>query len=352
MAGNSWIDEREQHAREREVRGLRDYGPRASDIGREERSWDGDPPPDRYAARRLGPDRDRVFGERDSGVGYNRGWQDPAFRGVSPAMQRGDYRRAAQPYTPQDYRSLAFGDAGRARHLREDDGEADLIYGGDEDHCATRRRYHAQGYEQPGYGDGYAESWTAGGRPASGGTGGYDYERGYGDGGFRDMDRDRDQPEFGRRVEQAGYRAGAFLRRTGHQVADWFSSAGDGTLVNDAQGRSSPSGHRGRGPKGYKRSDERIAEDVNERLTDDPWLDASDMVVAVTGGEVTLSGTVEHREAKHRAERIVERVSGVRHIQNNLRLSDGDTSHSAAEGDSILGAQIRAADGAAGRKPT
>jgi osmotically-inducible protein OsmY len=78
--------------------------------------------------------------------------------------------------------------------------------------------------------------------------------------------------------------------------------------------------HRGRGPRGYTRSDERIREDLNDRLTDDPYIDASDIEVAVNNGEVTLSGTVESRGAKRRAEDIAEHVSGVRHVQNNLRV--------------------------------
>ena len=78
--------------------------------------------------------------------------------------------------------------------------------------------------------------------------------------------------------------------------------------------------HRGRGPQGYKRSDERINEDAHERLTEDPHLDASAIVVGVRDGEVTLSGTVDSRDAKHRAEHLVEPLSGVIHVQNNLRV--------------------------------
>lgn len=80
--------------------------------------------------------------------------------------------------------------------------------------------------------------------------------------------------------------------------------------------------HRGRGPKGYTRSDERIAEDVHDRLLDDSWLDASDIEAKVDDGEVTLSGHVESRAAKHRAEHMVENISGVKHVQNNLRVRD------------------------------
>ena len=78
--------------------------------------------------------------------------------------------------------------------------------------------------------------------------------------------------------------------------------------------------HRGRGPKGYTRSGERIREDVSDRLTEDAHLDPSDIEVSVTGTEVTLDGTVDSRFAKRRAEDHAEDVLGVTHVQNNLRV--------------------------------
>jgi CBS domain-containing protein len=78
--------------------------------------------------------------------------------------------------------------------------------------------------------------------------------------------------------------------------------------------------HHGRGPKGHARSDARIHEDVCERLTDDPHVDASEIEVRVENGEVTLSGTVPDRSAKRRVEDIAEGVPGVRHVQNDLRI--------------------------------
>ena len=89
--------------------------------------------------------------------------------------------------------------------------------------------------------------------------------------------------------------------------------------------------HRGRGPKGYTRSDARIREDVNDRMTDDGWLDASDIEVQVSSSEVTLTGEVNSRQEKRRAEDIAEAVSGVKHVQNNLRVKD-HSSTSASEG--------------------
>src|SRR3712207_9196144 len=78
--------------------------------------------------------------------------------------------------------------------------------------------------------------------------------------------------------------------------------------------------HRGRGQKGYQRSDERIREDVNDRLTDDPHVDASEIEVRVENREVTLTGTVNSRFEKRHAEDLAEAVSGVTHVQNNLRI--------------------------------
>jgi hypothetical protein len=77
----------------------------------------------------------------------------------------------------------------------------------------------------------------------------------------------------------------------------------------------------GRGPKGYQRSDTRIREDVCDRLTDAPFLDASDVEVVVTDGDVTLAGTVPSREQKRRSEDLIEHVTGVREVHNNLRVN-------------------------------
>jgi hypothetical protein len=78
--------------------------------------------------------------------------------------------------------------------------------------------------------------------------------------------------------------------------------------------------HKGKGPRGYQRSDERIREDVCDRLADDDMLDASEIEVQVNGSEVVLSGTVLSREAKRHAEDLAESISGVRHVENRIRV--------------------------------
>lgn len=76
------------------------------------------------------------------------------------------------------------------------------------------------------------------------------------------------------------------------------------------------------GPRGYRRSDERIREDVCERLTQHGQIDAGDIDVEVHDGEVALLGTVDSRQARRLAEDTVETVSGVRDIHNQLEVRD------------------------------
>jgi osmotically-inducible protein OsmY len=81
-----------------------------------------------------------------------------------------------------------------------------------------------------------------------------------------------------------------------------------------------PGPYSGRGPKDYRRSDERIKEDVCERLTQHGQLDAGDIEVDVSGGEVTLKGSVDSRQAKRMAEDSIESISGIKDVHNQLRI--------------------------------
>ena len=78
--------------------------------------------------------------------------------------------------------------------------------------------------------------------------------------------------------------------------------------------------HEGVGPRGYKRSDDRIAEDVVEGLTRHALLDASDIAVTVHDGEVTLTGTVENRQMKRIADDEANSVWGVKDVHNQIRI--------------------------------
>ena len=84
--------------------------------------------------------------------------------------------------------------------------------------------------------------------------------------------------------------------------------------------------HRGKGPRNYSRSDDRIKEDINDRLSDDPFVDASEIEVTVSNGEVTLTGSVDDRSNKRRAEDLAEAVSGVKNVENRIRVTSTSSS--------------------------
>ena len=78
--------------------------------------------------------------------------------------------------------------------------------------------------------------------------------------------------------------------------------------------------HAGHGPQNYQRSDQRIKEDVSDRLTAHPHLDARGINVQVNNGEVTLTGTVDSRQDKREAENVADSVQGVKDVHNQLKV--------------------------------
>lgn len=94
------------------------------------------------------------------------------------------------------------------------------------------------------------------------------------------------------------------------------------TNFNRNRPLGSEGGHRGKGPRGYRRSDERIQEDINDRLTEDDQLDASGIDVQVQNSEVILSGSVANKADKRRAEDIAESVPGVQQIENRIHVQE------------------------------
>jgi hypothetical protein len=129
-----------------------------------------------------------------------------------------------------------------------------------------------------------------------------------------------------------GYRGAHERGRTGYPArppedrettGGWYG----GDLPGDEVGRSMERGfsmmdidHRGHGPEGYQRTDERVHGDVCDRLTDDRHVDARKIAVQVAGGVVTLTGQVTERSMKWRAEELAERVSGAKEVDNQIRV--------------------------------
>lgn len=100
--------------------------------------------------------------------------------------------------------------------------------------------------------------------------------------------------------------------------------------------------HRGRGPMGYTRSDERIREDICERLSEHHYIDASQIRVEVNQGVVRLEGSVDDRWQKYQTEDLVDATSGVKDIQNHLnvsRASQQSAQWTAQAGDATAGTQ-------------
>lgn len=98
-------------------------------------------------------------------------------------------------------------------------------------------------------------------------------------------------------------------------------SSGIGGFAQDRQPTAERQRGRGRPPRVYRRSDERIRDDVYDRLLAQDWIDADDVRVAVQVGEVTLTGTVPTRQDLRDVEKLAEKVLGVRGIQNRLAIA-------------------------------
>ena len=268
---------------------------------------------DNYRAQ--GPDS-RDFGQdrnRDRGYGGqrydagNHGYEERSFaggdRGYDPCGS------AYGVYGEEVYRDRRYG--ADPRDLRQYDNRQ-----------ASGAMLH-QGYRAPFAG---ARGDAQGFANAAYGQGGYNDTTRYQYNDYH-VERNRDGAGFGARDFAAQGDRGLW-DQTRDEVSSWFGDdqAAHRRQMDDAR----HSLHRGRGPKGYTRSDDRIREDVNDRLTDDHMLDASDIEAKVSSGEVTLNGHVESRQAKRRAEDIADHVAGVKHVQNNLRVQEHQTTTSFA----------------------
>jgi osmotically-inducible protein OsmY len=86
--------------------------------------------------------------------------------------------------------------------------------------------------------------------------------------------------------------------------------------------RRKPGGsHAGQRSQFHRRSDDKIREEIWELLTNNADLDAGEVELHVESGEVTLTGTIDSRDAKWLAEDLVNSVSGVREINNRLKVA-------------------------------
>jgi osmotically-inducible protein OsmY len=73
-------------------------------------------------------------------------------------------------------------------------------------------------------------------------------------------------------------------------------------------------------PRNYKRSDERIQEDLCDRLYHCHELDVGEVGIEVKGGIVTLTGGVPYRWMKHRIEDLAAQCMGVADVENRIQV--------------------------------
>jgi len=268
---------------------------------------------DYYRTQNQGP-RDEQDARQDAG--YREGSPHQAWEG-SRTDYRGPWRRDEQRagfYEPSNeqrepsYRSTSYRESPYQQPQRDRDRELEA-------HDAwIRRSYQQQGNPRFGENAGYTGQAERSDDP------GYRTAR--------DLAyRFHEQPRFGReRSDQPDYSNYNPYAEYGQFSTQqpYGARSRTGNFAADLQQRRERS-QFGRGPRGYKRSDERIREEVNERLYRDHDLDASEIDVRVSEGQVTLDGSVQSRYFKRLAEDLAIDVLGVEDVINHLRAKrEGD----------------------------
>ncbi|MBB2919766.1 BON domain-containing protein [Cupriavidus alkaliphilus] len=122
-------------------------------------------------------------------------------------------------------------------------------------------------------------------------------------------------------------------RRIGEVVGDWFGTPDER--------------ERRTGPRGYQRSDDRIRDQICERLSYARGVDVSDVSVDVNEGVVSLTGTVRDRGQKYYIEDMADGTYGVKEVNNDIRVRrDSDR-----PGESSGGARSAASSGSSPGSP-
>ena len=248
----------------RGYQGSRDAGGYGRSTGDFDRDYQAGRAQERYGQSDISGDYGQDYGYPTGGARSGRGYDGGYAEDGQQSYGRGNYGQATNyggetPSYGGDY-------TGRG-------GASGAGYGGAGGYGGSAAGYGSSNYGSGGYGS-----------------------SGYGSGGYGNPDQ-RDWAE-----------------RAGDEVRSWFG--------DEEAARRREADHSGRGPKNYTRSDDRIREDVCDRLTHDAMVDASEIEVSVDGREVTLNGKVDSRAAKRRAEDCADSVSSVGHVQNNLRVAE------------------------------
>ncbi|MET0339954.1 MAG: BON domain-containing protein [Polyangiales bacterium] len=238
-----------------------------------------------------------------SGGGYGQEWN----RQQSGQSFGQDYNRQQGGGFGQDYRSQSGNDWSRSQSAYGQGYDRGSDFGRSHDYRSqepTRQGIGQDWDRSPYYRTDYSHSQSNYGARDAGRNDFGSGSQGYGGSPYREA---RDDESWGQQIRQAGQQAARSIKRA-------F-----------------------RGPKNYKRSDERIREDVSDRLGTSDRLDPSEIEVTVSSGEVTLTGSVQSRGEKYLAEEIADDVSGVNEVNNQLRVRREDTSVSTSTTTGVAG---------------
>lgn len=257
---------------------------------------------------------------------------------AAPDYGRNDYGRSAEYFEDDPHPANRYHPAGRqygASPGRQNQDYDNRSYGAGQGYGGSNTSYPQM--QSPSRWRDYREQQQAfrGGEHHQGGWGDSFSQPQYGYGTPRSFD----QPGFFRADDfshQAGYTRSEYPEDSylhGGYAAHGYSrqnqQVGRTIGTQDWQEREGAqrgafglqATHRGRGPQGYTRSDDRIREDICERLSEHHYIDASQIRVEVNQGVVTLEGSVDDRWQKYQTEDLVDATSGVKDIQNRLTVS-------------------------------
>jgi len=224
-------------------------------------------------------------------------------------------------YRPQqDYRSMRddtrYDTRGSSQRFNEYDQSFDPNLGG---RSQSRRNdgdyerpssYQGSNYGSGSYGQSYGSNRDTYGSQRSGFSGRYGQGSGYGS----SQNRDSSSQGYGSSSYGQGY--GSSMDYGSQQ----YGQHGNGSQSQRWGSESSMQSKAGKGPKGYRRSDERIKEEISDMLTSHPEIDPSEVEIKVSIGEVTLTGTASSRHEKRLIEDLASQVSGVSDVTNQLRV--------------------------------
>jgi len=299
--------------------------------------------------RNYGSEQSRPREDERYGSDYSRDRDERRFGGYGPSRYQPERGNVGSPR--DDWRR----DEGRRDEWRRDDRSEHQYFGdGPESRFEQQRGYYGSGGSF-GYGGGFEypneDRWDQQRNDRS--------RREYSS--FRGESRSEPYEQYG---SFSGGNPGDYERQGRLQRAstqgieryqgdrddfrsslDWGHSARNQAPGSSMRGqqRQERGQYYGRSPQGYTRSDDRIREDVCDRLMQG-HIDPSRLTVRVSNGEVTVEGQVDNRNDKYHVEEILDQVLGVKDVDNRLRVrrqDDTSNTQSSARGNEGEGTRPR-----------